>query len=70
MLVVRPVATSDHAEILALAKEAGIGMTSLPPDSEVLEQKILPDWAERAGGDWAERWNASVGAALGVSIGN
>ena len=37
---------------------------------EVLEQKILPDWAERAGGDWAERWNASVGAALGVSIAN
>ncbi len=35
---------------------------------EVLEATILPDWAERAGGDWAQRWNDSVGAALGVSI--
>ncbi|MFU8882868.1 MAG: TRAP transporter substrate-binding protein [Rhodobacterales bacterium] len=37
---------------------------------EVLESVILPDWAERAGGDWAQRWNDSVGAALGVSIAN
>jgi TRAP-type C4-dicarboxylate transport system substrate-binding protein len=37
---------------------------------EVLEASILPDWAERAGGDWAQRWNDSVGAALGVSISN
>lgn len=36
---------------------------------EVLVNKVLPDWAERAGGDWAERWNASVGAVVGVSIG-
>lgn len=40
MLLVRPVAVSDHKEILALAREAGIGMTSLPPDSGVLERKI------------------------------
>lgn len=40
MMIVRPVAVSDHAEILALAREAGIGMTSLPPDTHVLEQKI------------------------------
>ena len=37
---------------------------------EVLESSILPDWAERAGGDWAQRWNDSVGTALGVSITN
>ena len=37
---------------------------------EVLESSILPDWASRAGGDWAQRWNDSVGAALGVSIAN
>lgn len=37
---------------------------------EVLEASILPDWAARAGGDWAQRWNDSVGAALGVSISN
>ena len=37
---------------------------------EVLESSILPDWAARAGGDWPQRWNESVGAALGVSIAN
>ena len=36
---------------------------------EVLVGKVLPDWAERAGGDWAERWNASVGQVVGVQIG-
>lgn len=36
---------------------------------EVLVGKVLPDWAERAGGDWAERWNASVGETVGVKIG-
>lgn len=40
MMMVRPVAISDHAEILALAREAGIGMTSLPPDPDVLARKI------------------------------
>jgi arginine N-succinyltransferase len=40
MLLIRPVATNDHAEILELAHEAGIGFTSLPPDAKVLERKI------------------------------
>lgn len=40
MLVIRPVRSQDHTELLALARLAGIGMTSLPPDSHVLEQKI------------------------------
>ncbi|MEM6383283.1 MAG: TRAP transporter substrate-binding protein [Pseudomonadota bacterium] len=35
---------------------------------EILISQVLPDWAERAGGDWAERWNASVGATTGVEI--
>lgn len=29
---------------------------------------VLPDWAERAGGDWAQRWNDSVGKALDINI--
>jgi TRAP-type C4-dicarboxylate transport system substrate-binding protein len=33
-----------------------------------LTDVVLPEWAKRAGGDWARRWNASVGAAVGVSI--
>jgi len=36
---------------------------------EVLVGTVLPDWAERAGDDWAQRWNASVGAVVGVEIG-
>lgn len=40
MMLVRPVTMSDHAEILALAHEAGIGMTSLPEDAGVLKTKI------------------------------
>lgn len=40
MMLIRPVEIADHAEILALADKAGIGMTSLPPDASVLEEKI------------------------------
>ena len=36
---------------------------------DVLVGEVLPDWAERAGGDWAARWNASVGETVGVKIG-
>ena len=35
----------------------------------VLVGEVLPDWAERAGADWADRWNASVGSVVGVTIG-
>lgn len=34
----------------------------------VLVDEVLPEWAERAGEDWAKRWNESVGAAVGVTI--
>jgi arginine N-succinyltransferase len=40
MLLVRPVRKNDHGELLKLATLAGIGMTSLPPDADVLEAKI------------------------------
>lgn len=39
-MLIRPVTHADHAQILGLAKQAGIGFTSLPPDAKVLEQKI------------------------------
>ena len=35
---------------------------------DVLTTEVLPEWAERAGGDWAARWNESVGAVVGVTI--
>lgn len=35
---------------------------------DVLTGEVLPAWAERAGADWAARWNASVGAVVGVTI--
>jgi arginine N-succinyltransferase len=39
-ILIRPVQADDHAEILELAKQAGIGMSSLPPDADVLARKI------------------------------
>jgi len=35
---------------------------------EILTAEVLPEWAERAGGDWKTRWNESVGATVGVTI--
>ncbi|WP_274425147.1 TRAP transporter substrate-binding protein [Chelativorans sp. YIM 93263] len=35
---------------------------------EILTQTVLPDWAERAGDDWAQRWNESVGETVGTQI--
>lgn len=35
---------------------------------EILVTKVLPDWAERSGGDWGKRWNETVGKATGVQI--
>lgn len=35
---------------------------------EILVTEVLPDWAERAGGDWGSRWNDSIGAVTGVQI--
>ncbi|MEO9527221.1 TRAP transporter substrate-binding protein [Roseibium sp.] len=35
---------------------------------EILETQVLPEWAERAGKEWAQRWNDSVGEVVGVSI--
>ena len=34
----------------------------------ILKDQVLPEWAERAGSDWTERWNSSVGQTLGISI--
>ena len=35
---------------------------------DILTSEVLPEWAERAGDDWAARWNASVGQVVGVTI--
>ena len=35
---------------------------------DVLTSEVLPDWAERAGDEWVQRWNASVGEVVGVTI--
>jgi len=39
-MYIRPVTHDDHAAILNVAHKAGIGMTSLPPDADVLAAKI------------------------------
>lgn len=54
MLTIRPVTMRDHPAMLALAREAGIGMTSLPADATVLEKKIMRAEASFAGVvEWA-----------------
>lgn len=35
---------------------------------DILTSEVLPEWAKRAGGDWAKRWNESVGQVVGVTI--
>ena len=34
----------------------------------ILTDTVLPEWAERAGEEWATRWNESVGSTVGVEI--
>lgn len=34
----------------------------------ILETEVLPGWAERAGSQWTERWNSTVGQSVGVTI--
>jgi arginine/ornithine N-succinyltransferase beta subunit len=38
-MFLRPAQKSDHQAILHLARQAGFGMTSLPPDEGVLAEK-------------------------------
>ncbi len=42
--------------------------TDMETAREALISTVLPDWAERAGGDWAQRWNDSVGKVVNVQI--
>lgn len=35
---------------------------------DALVNSVLPDWAERAGADWAQRWNESVGQTVGITV--
>jgi hypothetical protein len=35
---------------------------------DILTSEVLPEWAERAGDEWATRWNDSVGSVVGVTI--
>ncbi|MEJ8475705.1 TRAP transporter substrate-binding protein [Roseibium algae] len=35
---------------------------------EVLLTQVLPEWSERAGGDWGKRWSDTVGKVTGVEI--
>ena len=48
-MILRPATNEDHAQVLALARQAGFGMTSLPPDAQVLQEKIEASVASFAG---------------------
>ncbi|MDO5622950.1 MAG: TRAP transporter substrate-binding protein [Paracoccus sp. (in: a-proteobacteria)] len=43
--------------------------TDLATARDILSTEVLPDWARRAGDDWAARWNETVGQTVGLSIG-
>jgi arginine N-succinyltransferase len=48
-MFLRPATLDDHAAVLAIAQQAGFGMTSLPPDADVLRAKIEASVASFAG---------------------
>ena len=48
-MLIRAAQLNDHAAILNLAKQAGFGMTSLPPDETVLQEKIEASVSSFAG---------------------
>lgn len=48
-MFLRPSRPEDHAAVLELAKQAGFGMTSLPPDEQMLRDKIALSVASFAG---------------------
>lgn len=48
-MFLRPATLDDHPAILALAQQAGFGMTSLPPDEAVLGEKVAASVASFAG---------------------
>lgn len=35
---------------------------------QVLTESVLPDWSERAGAEWAQRWNEAIGSVVGVAV--
>lgn len=51
------------AMILAAPSEADVESARA-----ILTGTVLPEWAERAGKEWASRWNDSVGKTVGVQI--
>ena len=57
--------TSGEAATMTLVEASDADITAA---RKVLETEVLPDWAERAGSDWATRWNDSVGKTVGVTI--
>lgn len=48
-MFIRPARMADHGNVMTLARQAGFGMTSLPPDAEVLAAKIEASEASFAG---------------------
>jgi hypothetical protein len=33
-----------------------------------LRERVLPDWATRAGNEWVSRWNETVGKVVDIEI--
>ena len=57
--------TSGEPASMTLAEPSEADVTRA---RAILTETVLPEWAERAGKDWAMRWNESVGKTVGVEI--
>ena len=56
---------SGDARSMTLVEVSDADMASA---RDILVGEVLPDWASRAGAEWAGRWNDSVGAVVGVTV--
>lgn len=57
--------TSGDARGMKLVEVSDADMTNA---RDILVSEVLPEWADRAGPKWTERWNDSVGAVVDVSV--
>ena len=57
--------TSGDARGMTLVEVSDADMANA---RDILVTQVLPDWASRAGAEWTQRWNDSVGAVVGVSV--
>lgn len=56
---------ADEARSMTLVE---VSQADFERARSILVSEVLPAWEERAGAEWTERWNASVGENVGIRI--